>query len=1117
LRIACAFGLIAVLLAGVVPAAGAEPDRSRAPHELVLPARIVKDPRLQSRLANVAEAARRHGGAAALQAARAHGLATAQGKVRVVVEGARGDARTAVVAHGGSVTATAASLTEALVPAGAISALARSAGVEFVRAPFSPYPLGTESQGVAATDADAWHAVGATGSGTKIAVVDTGFAGLSARQASGDLPGGLTSVDYCGGTMGAPEPHGTAVAEIVHEMAPGAQLYLICVDSEIGLANALAYAKANGITVVNHSVGWYNTSRGDGTGGPGTPDAVVADARANGILWVNSAGNAADEHWSGTFVDANSDRLHEFAPGDDTNAIFLHAGEEVCGFLKWDSWPLTDQDFDLFLVHDNYVSVEWSTGDQNGSQPPTEELCYANETGAPETFAFVIRRFSATTAPRFDLFVTLPDELERQTAAGTVLEPATSPDALAVGAICWQNDGLEPYSSRGPTIDGRSKPDLAGPSAVSSAIYGSFSVCGATGFTGTSSASPHVAGAAALVKAMFPLAAPDELQAWLESEALDLGAAGRDLTTGAGKLRLPTGAPALTTAVPSSAPPTFESIGLAGTVSPNGLTTSYHWEYGPTTAYGAATAPVTLTSPRSGQIVDATLTGLPSDADYHYRLVATNPFGTSYGEDQLQHTAPALPPAVVTKAPQEIGAVAARLDSSVTPQTAATTARFAWGETTAYGNETPVQSAGTFGTNPVVAELTGLQPETQYHYRIVATNVHGTTSGADQTFTTAAGAEPTGVTRAASAVTTTQATVAADVTPNGLATTYRFEYSTSPTGTLQQTAAAQAGYGTNARSVSTTLTGLQPGTQYSYRIVVTNSLGTSSGDFATLTTAAVPPPPAPPSPPSGGSGGSGGGGADLAIEGAAQPASAAVGDQVTYVIRVVDLNGVLAQGVTVDVQLPAGSQLAATVVDRGPGCAGAPLVCGLDFLSSVAPVGTIRLHTKITTAGEQTLRATVRHALSDVNPGNNVATVVVGAKPAAQAPAVAPPANVGAVTTIGTAAANTLRGTSRPDTIRGLGGNDRLFGAGGVDRLFGDAGHDWLYGDGGNDRLFGGPGNDRLFGGPGRDVIEGGGGRDVVSARDRTRDTIRCGAGRDSVTADRVDAVARDCERVTRR
>ena len=69
----------------------------------------------------------------------------------------------------------------------------------------------------------------------------------------------------------------------------------------------------------------------------------------------------------------------------------------------------------------------------------------------------------------------------------------------------------------------------------------------------------------------------------------------------------------------------------------------------------------------------------------------------------------------------------------------------------------------------------------------------------------------------------------------------------------------------------------------------------------------------------------------------------------------------------------------------------------------------------------------------------------------------------------------------------------------------------------GNDRLFGGAGNDRITGGAGRDAIDAGAGDDRVLARDRTRDTIRCGVGRDTVVADRVDALARDCEIVRRR
>ena len=101
----------------------------------------------------------------------------------------------------------------------------------------------------------------------------------------------------------------------------------------------------------------------------------------------------------------------------------------------------------------------------------------------------------------------------------------------------------------------------------------------------------------------------------------------------------------------------------------------------------------------------------------------------------------------------------------------------------------------------------------------------------------------------------------------------------------------------------------------------------------------------------------------------------------------------------------------------------------------------------------------------------------------------------------------TLHGTSRNDTIIGSAGNDRLIGG---------AGNDDLRGGRGADRLEGGTGNDVVTGGPGKDILSGGLGYDVIHARDGAVDRIACGPGRDSVTADRNDRVARDCEKVVR-
>jgi hypothetical protein len=118
-----------------------------------------------------------------------------------------------------------------------------------------------------------------------------------------------------------------------------------------------------------------------------------------------------------------------------------------------------------------------------------------------------------------------------------------------------------------------------------------------------------------------------------------------------------------------------------------------------------------------------------------------------------------------------------------------------------------------------------------------------------------------------------------------------------------------------------------------------------------------------------------------------------------------------------------------------------------------------------------------------------------------------------------------VRGTPFRDFLYGSAGPDRLLGEGRADVLDGGSGNDVLDGDGGWDTLLGRAGNDVLIGrgdpdtivgGPGRDRIFAGEGRDVVQVRDGWRDTIDCGGGQDTVTADRVDAVARNCEHIRR-
>lgn len=113
---------------------------------------------------------------------------------------------------------------------------------------------------------------------------------------------------------------------------------------------------------------------------------------------------------------------------------------------------------------------------------------------------------------------------------------------MAVGAVSRDHPTIqEPYSSEGPTADGRIKPDIAAPTWVSTATAGD------SGFSGTSGASPHVAGAAALVLQTNRRLSPAQVKTFLQQRAVDLGSDGPDNQFGHGRLDLggPSGMPIL--------------------------------------------------------------------------------------------------------------------------------------------------------------------------------------------------------------------------------------------------------------------------------------------------------------------------------------------------------------------------------------------------------------------------------------------------------------------------------------------------------------------------------------------------------------------------------------------
>ncbi len=281
---------------------------------------------------------------------------------------------------------------------------------------------------------------------------------------------------------------------------------------------------------------------------------------------------------------------------------------------------------------------------------------------------------------------------------------------------------------------------------------------------------------------------------------------------------------------------------LNGTVNANNDSTTVNFEYGLTNSYGSTVAadqsPVTGMANTS---VSKAITGLSPNTTYHYRAVGVNGTGTTNGNDQTFITS-AVSPTTTTGAASGVGATGATLNGTVNANNASTTVTFEYGLTTAYGSAITTDQSPVTGTanTSVSKAITGLQPNTMYHYRVKGTNIGGITNGIDQTFTTS-GVAPTASTDAASGVSATGATLNGTVNANNDSTTVNFEYGL--TNSYGSTVAADQSpvTGMANTSVSKAITGLSPNTTYHYRAVGVNGTGTTNGNDQTFITSAVSP------------------------------------------------------------------------------------------------------------------------------------------------------------------------------------------------------------------------------------------------------------------------------------
>jgi hypothetical protein len=175
-------------------------------------------------------------------------------------------------------------------------------------------------------------------------------------------------------------------------------------------------------------------------------------------------------------------------------------------------------------------------------------------------------------------------------------------------------------------------------------------------------------------------------------------------------------------------------------IYPNGSDTAYVWQYGTTTSYGQATAAAVAGSGQAPLTVSSKLSELLPGTTYHYRLAASNAFGTTYGYDFTVKTSGsrAASGAQTTRltSVRVTGPRTAKLRGMVRVSAGSTPYHFVYGRGRSYRHSTASKTAWGSATASVAGTLSGLAPRTTYHVRLVVGSGNGLSYSAPRTFTT---------------------------------------------------------------------------------------------------------------------------------------------------------------------------------------------------------------------------------------------------------------------------------------------------------------------------------------------------------------------------------------------
>ncbi len=402
------------------------------------------------------------------------------------------------------------------VPFENISDIRKKEWVKNIRRPLKPKKT-VVSEGVDVVNASILQNNGVLGENISIGVLDFGFNTTNPEIEKNIVDTKSFSGDGIGNN--GDNGHGTAVAEIVVDVAPKADLYLASLDTDVTYANAVDWLETKDVDIIVMSLVFFNQPY-DGTG---FISSVADDAVENGSVWVNSAGNEARTHWEGIYSDMDGNRWLNWTEKDEQNTFSLQKGKPLSVYLSWDGWPKTDDDYDLYVITPNGKVLN-SIKIQDGDDRPTESI----STIAPSTgqYSIQIRNHSAKGDNRIEVFFGGGSPLQHNTPESSIVAPATEKNVISVGGFNHQTFEIEPYSSRGPTNDGRQGIDVVGPDGITTDSIPQF--------FGTSASAPHIAGIAGLIKSQNKSKTPLEIQKDINTTATDIPPIGPDTKSGYG-------------------------------------------------------------------------------------------------------------------------------------------------------------------------------------------------------------------------------------------------------------------------------------------------------------------------------------------------------------------------------------------------------------------------------------------------------------------------------------------------------------------------------------------------------------------------------------------------------